>query len=207
MEAALLELFAAATRARIVPADSLGLRLQRGNLRPQPCILGAKPGFLRRKLFDTLLEWGNRRLGSVWERPMSILTTDGVPLLISFGSIRGGPARELGIGQGPSKIRANVAYDHGIGQAAPKGLADSARHSLKHVSFRLFPSDPSGGRQSSQDREDSGANELIRLRRLDQGRESGEIAVVGADQDPLEGRRGVITERRFNGLTVLSKTA
>ena len=87
MEAALLELFAAATRARIVPADSLGLRLQRGNLRPQPCILGAKPGFLRRKLFDTLLEWGNRRLGS-WERPMSILTTDGVPLLISFGSIR-----------------------------------------------------------------------------------------------------------------------
>ena len=88
MEAALLELFAAATRARIVPADSLGLRLQRGNLRPQPCILGAKPGFLRRKLFDTLLEWGNRRLGSVWERPMSILTTDGVPLLISFGGIR-----------------------------------------------------------------------------------------------------------------------
>ena len=88
MEAALLELFAAATRARIVPADSLGLRLQRGNLRPQPGILGAKPGFLRRKLFDTLLEWGNRRLGRVWERPMSILTTDGVPLLISFGSIR-----------------------------------------------------------------------------------------------------------------------
>ena len=88
MEAALLELFAAATRARIVPADSLGLRLQRGNLRPQPCILGAKPGSLRRKLFDTLLEWGNGRLGSVWERPMSILTTDGVPLMISFGSIR-----------------------------------------------------------------------------------------------------------------------
>ena len=63
MEAALLELFAAATRARIVPADSLGLRLQRGNLRPQPCILSAKPGFLRRKLFDTLLEWGNKDWG------------------------------------------------------------------------------------------------------------------------------------------------
>src|SRR4051812_18445876 len=180
----------------------------------------------------------------------------GPPRLILLGRIREGvPARELtnrilqrpepiilepshalGIRQGSSKIpaKAVVAHDHGINQAAPKGLADNAGEGLQaeesygqhpaaphealmlrlqrvvkpeQVGFRLLSSDALGGRQISQHLQGTSTNELVRLRRLDQAFEGVEIAIIGADQDALEGRRDAVAQHRFNRLTVLCKTA
>src|SRR3954453_5700352 len=77
----------------------------------------------------------------------------------------------------------------------------------EQVGFCLFPRDVSGGRQISQDLQSPGANILIRLRRLDQAFEGVEIAIIGADQDLLEGDRDAVAQHRLNRLTVQSKTA
>ena len=77
----------------------------------------------------------------------------------------------------------------------------------EQVGFRLVPRDAPGGRQIGQHLQGPSTNELIRLRRLDHAFEGVEIAIIGADQDLLEGGRGAIAQRRFNGLTVLRKTA
>src|SRR3954452_22596823 len=76
----------------------------------------------------------------------------------------------------------------------------------KQVGFCLFARDASGGRQIGQHLQGVSTNELIRLRGLDQLFEGVEIAVIGADQDLLEGGRGV-TQRRFKGLNVLREAA
>jgi hypothetical protein len=58
---------------------------------------------------------------------------------------------------------------------------------LEQVGFRLLPRDPAGRRQVGQDLQGAGADVLVRSFRLDHTFEGVEIAVVGADQDPLEG--------------------
>src|SRR5215213_12009375 len=75
------------------------------------------------------------------------------------------------------------------------------------VCFRLFARDAPGGRQISQRLQGLGADELIRLCGLDQPFEGVEIAVIGADQDLLEGDRDAVAQHGFNRLTVQSKTA
>src|SRR3954452_8751052 len=55
------------------------------------------------------------------------------------------PSHALGIRQGPSKIpaKAVVAHDHGINQAAPKGLADNTGECLKaEESYGQHPAAP-----------------------------------------------------------------
>src|SRR3954469_13880426 len=59
----------------------------------------------------------------------------------------------------------------------------------------------------SQHLQGTSTNELVRLCRLDQAFEGVEIAIIGADQDALEGRREAVPQHRFNSLTVLRKTA
>jgi hypothetical protein len=126
-----------------------------------------------------------------------------------------------------------VAHHHGVNQTTPEGLADNTGQRLKaeqpdgqhpaaphkalllrlqrviepeQVGFCLVPRDASGGRQISQHLQGLGADELIRLRGLDQPFEGVEIAIIGADQDLPDGGRGV-THRRFDGLTVLREAA
>src|SRR3954454_117513 len=76
----------------------------------------------------------------------------------------------------------------------------------EQVGFCLFARDTARSRQIGQHLQSASTNELIRLRGLDQPFEAVEIAIIGADQDRLEGGRGV-TQRRFNGLTVLREAA
>src|SRR3954469_139827 len=59
----------------------------------------------------------------------------------------------------------------------------------------------------SQHLQGTSTNELVRLCRLDQAFEGVEIAIIGADQDALEGCRDAVAQHRFNSLTVLRKTA
>src|SRR4051812_38803980 len=142
----------------------------------------------------------------------------------------------LGISQCSLQIPAKVivAHHHGFDQTAFEGLADNIGQFLKaeqgygqhpaapdkalllrlprviepeQVGLRLVPRDPSGGREISQSRQGSGANILIRLRRLDQAFEGVEIAIVGADQDLLEGDRDTVAQHGFHRLTVQCKTA
>src|SRR5215211_6666203 len=175
LEAALLELLAAAARAGIIAADTL----ERVNTRlgcvgkgqriiPVPCSapllipLGRiREGVPARELADR-----------VPKRPEPIIPET---------------RHALGIRQGPSKIpaKAIVVHHHRIDQTAPEGLANNAGECLQaeqrygqhpaapdkalvlrlqrivqpeQVGFCLFSSDPSSGREISQHLQSRGAN-------------------------------------------------
>src|SRR3954451_24697855 len=142
----------------------------------------------------------------------------------------------LGIRQGPGKIRAKVivVHHHRFDQTAPEGLTNNAGEGLQaeqrygqhpaapdkalllrlqrvvepeQVGFRLVSRDPSGGRQIGENLQGTGTDELIRIRGLDQPFEGVEIAIIGADQDPLERGCGAVTQRRLYGLTILREAA
>src|SRR3982751_4455445 len=184
VQAALLELLAAAARAGIVAPHTL----ERVNKRQRRVGIG-QTGVLRAGGPAVLILLGRIREGvparelanRILERPDLVI--------LKARHTRGIGLRSLQI---PAKVI--VAHHHGLDQTALEGLGNNIRQSLKakqrdgqhpaaphkallprlqrviepdQIGLRLASRDASGGRQIGQGLQSLGADELIRLRGLD----------------------------------------
>src|SRR3954468_40089 len=224
MEAALLEFLATAARAGMVPPDTL----ERINRRLGRVGKG-QTGIPRTGSPPLLIPLGRIREAVPARKFANRILKRLEPVIPET-------RHALGIGQSSLQIPAKVivAHHHGVDQTTPERLVDNTGQRLKaeqpygqhpaaphkalmlrlqrviepeQVGFRLASRDSSGGRQISQHLQGTSTNELVRLCRVDHAFEGVEIAIIGADQDLLEGGRDAVALLRFDSLTVLCKTA